>query len=297
VLRQCDGADGVVDGIISAPNRCDFRPEALLCTASTPNKSECLTSPQVELLYNIYNNWYEANNTFVFPQYTYGSEFQFSLLSTGAENEGWSQEFAKNIVFQDRSWSVANFSYQTVLDEERICKEMGLDADEFDLTPFHHRKGKLLHYVGLADGFIPPGSSEYYYNNVLRTMAPQGIHVPDFYRLFPIPGMGHCGGTGPNSPAPWYINGAGQAGGLGQSVRGVPGFQDADHDALRALIRWVEKDVAPNKIIATKYKNNKVTDGVTQQRPVCMYPGLAAFKGGSKSSPANWVCSEDASRK
>lgn len=35
---------------------------------------------------------------------------------------------------------------------------------------------------------------------------------------------------------------------------GVPGSQYAGHDALRALMKWVEYGVAPNKTFATKYK-------------------------------------------
>lgn len=45
VIRQCDGADGLVDGIVSDPRSCDFYAEALLCTPSTINQSACLTSP------------------------------------------------------------------------------------------------------------------------------------------------------------------------------------------------------------------------------------------------------------
>ncbi len=37
VLRQCDGKDGLVDGIITEPDDCDFRPEALLFAGITRN--------------------------------------------------------------------------------------------------------------------------------------------------------------------------------------------------------------------------------------------------------------------
>jgi feruloyl esterase len=226
----------------------------------------------------------------MFPQYNYGSEFQWSLLSTGAENNQFSEQFSQYLLYQNPNWTVANFSYQTVLDAERFCQKEGLDADDFDLTSFQQKKGKIIHYVGLADGLIPPGSSEYYYNHVLQTMTPQGVNVSDFYRFFPIPGMGHCSHTSTNSTAPWYINSAGHAGSIGTGVRGVPGYQDADHDALRALMKWVEEDVGPKKIIATKYKNDAVEDGVLQQRPLCMYPDLATFRGGDISKADNWFC-------
>ncbi len=41
--------------------------------------------------------------------------------------------------------------------------------------------------------------------------------------------------------APWDFAGAYQAGSLGVDTWSVPGFQDKDHDALLALIDWVEK--------------------------------------------------------
>jgi hypothetical protein len=66
VMRQCDGADGVLDEIISAPDRCDFHPETLLCNPYS-SQFACFTSPQIETLYKIYGNWIETNQTFVFP--------------------------------------------------------------------------------------------------------------------------------------------------------------------------------------------------------------------------------------
>ena len=53
--------------------------------------------------------------------------------------------------------------------------------------------------------------------------------VDDFYRLFMVPGMGHCGGgIGPNT----FANGG-----------------DPEHDILSALENWVEKGVAPGHLI------------------------------------------------
>jgi feruloyl esterase len=288
VTRQCDGADGVLDGIIGAPDRCDFHPETLLCTPST-NQSACLTSPQIETLYRIYGNWIETNQTFVFPNMKYGSEWQWSLVHDGGGDDQFSPAYIRNIVYNNTTWSIWNFSYDTVLDAERVNRAQGLDADNFDLSPFSARGGKLLHYVGLSDGFIPAGSSEYYYNHVLRTLAPRNISISSFYRLFEIPGMGHCAGSG--VAAPWYINGAGQAGSIGTSVRGVPGFDNAQHDAVLALMKWVEEKVAPTTLIATKFTNDTdYTQGVNSQRPLCPYPQIAAFRGGDVTQADSWEC-------
>jgi feruloyl esterase len=66
----------------------------------------------------------------------------------------------------------------------------------------------------------------------------------DFYRLFMVPGMAHCqGGDGPN-----YF---GQGAHIGPALPS----SSADDDILKALERWVEQGVAPDKLIATKFKD------------------------------------------
>ena len=63
--------------------------------------------------------------------------------------------------------------------------------------------------------------------------------IQSFYRLFMVPGMGHCsGGPGPNA--------------FGQTL-GLPGQSSSPQDdILSALEQWVEKDAAPQTIVATK---------------------------------------------
>jgi feruloyl esterase len=83
--------------------------------------------------------------------------------------------------------------------------------------------------------------------------------IHDSMRLFMAPGMGHCaGGPGPNS-----------------------------FDSLTALENWVEKDIAPDSIIAVHR-----TDGaVDRSRPLCPYPELAVYDGsGSIDEAENFVC-------
>ena len=76
VLRQCDGLDGVVDGIITDVDLCRFRPEALLCPKDTANATTagCLTSVQVEQVNRIFWPYYGVNGTFIYPAMQPGSE-------------------------------------------------------------------------------------------------------------------------------------------------------------------------------------------------------------------------------
>jgi feruloyl esterase len=67
--------------------------------------------------------------------------------------------------------------------------------------------------------------------------------------------------------------------------------QDAENDIMGALAQWVEKGVAPDKIIATKFKNDDRSQGVARTRPVCPYPQVAKYNGsGSIDDAANFVC-------
>jgi feruloyl esterase len=102
----------------------------------------------------------------------------------------------------------------------------------------------------------------------------------NFARLFMIPGMNHClGGPGPNN-----------IGGFAQAA-GVP--QDAQHDVLSALERWVEKGIAPDKIIGTKFVNDIPANGVAFTRPLCPYPQSARFEGGNVNNAASFACVQD----
>jgi feruloyl esterase len=292
VFKQCDSQDGLVDGIISDPFGCDFFPEVLLCGPNS-NTSTCLTGPQLKTLYKIYNDWRDVNDTFVFPHYSLGSEAQYVAVvdtDSGAPSPlgtSWVAKFLLNITDPTYNW-LANFDYSVVELADRINPGHA-NADSFDLSPFASRGGKLIHYHGLSDGLIPTGSSIYFYKSVLAALIPKGISVPEFYKFYLIPGMQHCGGS--VGDAPWYIGGGGQPFMLGPTVHGVPGFEDPKHDALLSLMQWVERGIAPEEIVATKYVNDSVALGVRRQRPLCPFPGQAKYKGtGDPDLAENWQC-------
>ena len=302
VFRQCDAQDGVTDGIISDPYGCDFYPETLLCDQDdvvtndpspsySSNSSACLTAAQIDTLYHIYNDWVDTNQTFVFPHLALGSEAQWPALLdtslTGAPSS-LGTSWVANFLLSDPSWDFYNLSYETVLLADAVNPGMA-NADDFDLSPFHARGGKLLHYHGLSDGLIATGSSLYFYKQVLKTMIGQGTGLGDWYRFFLVPGMQHCAGSVNN--APWYFAGANQPFGLGSSVYSVPGFADPKHDILMALMAWTEEGRAPDSIIATKFTNDSVESPVVRQRPLCPYPLQARYIGvGDVDDAENWKC-------
>lgn len=277
--KQCDPQDGVVDGIISDPFGCNFNFEALLCTSA--NASACLTADQLQTVYSFYTDFVDVNETFVFPGVSLGSDPSFLLGSINPLGYGYYQ----NWVYNDTDWDYTQFSYADIQSAERV-NPGNATADDFDLAPYMDRGGKILMYHGGADSLIPTGSSKVFYNKVTETLAPRGIDLDDFYRFFLVPGMSHCSGS---ANAPWYIAGGSQS--LSNVTHSVPGYEDADHDVILALMKWVEEGSAPDKIIATKFVNDTATEGVEIQRPLCVYPKQAKYTGsGDVSKPENWEC-------
>jgi len=81
-----------------------------------------------------------------------------------------------------------------------------LNANSPDLRSFRARGGKLIQYRGWGDAAISSLGSIDYYEKVRSFLgkfpdarSDSSKPVQDFYRLFMIPGMGHCGGVGPNN--------------------------------------------------------------------------------------------------
>lgn len=188
VVRQCDGADGVHDSIISAPHACDFQAEALLCPAgvSDPLEAKCLTIPQLDTLHNIYSDYVDVNQTFVFPGINLGGESLWHVLLDGMSPLG--EQYVQYFLGLGPDWKWEDFDYSIVELADRLDPG-NASATDYDLSAFHQRGGKLLMYHGMADSMIPADSSRYFYRQVYREMMPKGVKLDDFFRFFEIPGM------------------------------------------------------------------------------------------------------------
>ncbi|KAF2851908.1 feruloyl esteras-like protein B precursor [Plenodomus tracheiphilus IPT5] len=293
VMKQCDPQDGLIDGIISSPDTCTFRPETLLCktssntTNSTTNTSTCLTTPQISTLDNLYSNFIGENQTFFYPHLSLSSEPNWPIhLSSPAPNP-LGTDYIKYFLARGPDWPWQSFT--EAIAREADTTDPGKATVGFNLSAYHATGGKILAYHGLSDAHIPSNSLRYFYNQVTQTLQPQNINVNEFFRAFFVPGMGHCSGT--HVSAPWYFAGPGQAGALGDTVYGVPGFEDEKHDVLRAMVAWVEGGKAPERIVGTKWVGEGVGGRVKRQRPLCMYPEQAVYKEvGNVDSEESWEC-------
>jgi feruloyl esterase len=286
-LKACDSADAVSDGVIENPAACRFDPGALLCQGA--ENDQCLTAPQLAALRRLYDGLRDSKGKLIYPGYAMGGEAEqggWGPWITGAAPEksllfGFGTNFFKYIVYGDKDWDYRKFSVEREYKDAVAKAAAMLDATDPDLRRFKARGGKLILYHGWCDAAIPAQGAIDYYESVVKKMGAK--QTAEFVRLFMVPGMQHC------------------AGGAGPSLFGQGGVAQGDPrtNIAAALERWVEQGVAPEEIIATKYrKGMDASSGVERTRPLCAYPKVAKYKGsGSIDDAANFECAAPGKRK
>ncbi|KAJ7830748.1 tannase and feruloyl esterase [Mycena olivaceomarginata] len=271
ILRQCDGLDGVHDGIITEPDDCVFNVDALRCGAGQVNETEtCLTPVQVEALKNIYTPLRSASGELLYPRYTPGAEADpFGGIIFGGAFVILAADWERYTVLNVTEHDFSNFSLHDVALFDAVNPGGGATWDG-DLSAFRARGGKFLSYHGRRDPLIPSTNSKRMYDLVSSTLGLPPSALDDFYRLFLVPGLGHC------------------FGGLGATLLGqgqIPGtnfVNDSAHNVFLALVDWVEGGIAPDTIVGS--------DGLGAERAHCRYPMRSVWDGKA------WVCEDDEGR-
>ncbi len=277
VNAACDSLDGVRDGILNDPRQCHFDPVTIRCKAGE-DSDKCLTAPQAAVLKKIYAGLHDAQGRELFPGYLPGAEDGsggWRIWITGPAPMKsliafFGLGYFSNMVYEDPAWDYKTFTPETGLKAAREKTAAALDAVDPDLKPFQVRGGKLILYHGWNDPAIPALSTVNYYESVVAKMGQRD--TDSFVRLYMVPGMQHCD-DGPGADT------FGQVGRLN--------FDDPKHSVDAALEQWVEKGIAPETIIATKYDDQ---NQVKMTRPLCAYPQAAKYKGRDSKDADNFVC-------
>jgi feruloyl esterase len=274
VMAKCDAIDGLKDGLIDDLRKCDFDPrrDATICPAGTDG-ADCLTPAQADAVAKVYSGP-SSNGKPFFPGFMPGSEAVTSLFG-GGTGSGWMNvivspqpdgkpadfNLAENTIrYLVHKPPKPDYDYKTFNYDRDIPLldnwSKQADAKDPDLSKFRKRGGKVLMTYGWADTILQPMMGVNYYEQAVAKNGPQ---TPEFFRLFMVPGMAHCsGGIGPDR-----------------------------HDAVTAVINWVEKGKAPDSMIASRVVNNQVV----RTRPLCPYPQVARYSGqGSIDDAANFRC-------
>jgi len=282
-IAACDTKDGAKDGFIEDPSVCHFDPAVTQCQSD--NTSSCLNAAQVQAAAKIYGPMKNSQTgAIIGPGFSpagveaFPANWTIWITGTSSPQLGVGKLFAtfffRDFIFEDPKWDVQSLNLDR--DIELANGKFGaiLNSDNPNLKAFKARGGKLIQYHGWGDAAIPPQGSVDYFETVQKATG----KTQSFYRLFMVPTMSHCAG-GPGATI------FGNAGAL------EPPEEDADHDVVLALDRWVEKGVAPDHLIATGFVDNSPAKGVAMTHPLCPYPQEAHYQGtGDTKDAASFVC-------
>lgn len=297
VAQACDGLDGLGDGIVSNYTQCTpavVHPvlDARTCTGA--KTASCLTAGQISAMKTalaaavngrgepLYADWawdpgFAGSNNGAFNSawrsWWLGS---FNATSNGATKLGlgtanlamlWTTPPAVMPTSQFPTYmlnyDLTNFHPDATVSFPAsgiYTESPGQVAryDSTDLRAFRDRGGKILIYHGVADPAVSFNDTALWY----RAMDGDMGGASDFARFYPVPGMNHCSG-GPATD---------------------------QFDMLTPLVDWVEKGVAPQKILATA--SNPGFFGVeSRTRPLCPAPSYPRYNGsGDVNQAGSFFC-------
>jgi hypothetical protein len=294
VLEACDRLDGLVDGLSQNFTACTdavVLPQLKAITCKADKTPQCLAAAQVTAIATVMSGARLPDGRLVYAPRVWdpgiGGRMRLGF------NQGW------------RSWKLGNYTSRTnnSLDlavasgavasifttpptavdtadgtvayalsvnlaqaaramtvTSGIFRESVLDfmrADSTDLSAFRDRGGKLIIVHGAADPVFSLADTVDWWNALNKV---EGGRAASFARVYAVPGMNHRGG-GPATD---------------------------QFDAFGALVAWVEKGTAPDRIIATA---RAATMWPGRTRPLCPYPQRARYSAsGSIEDAANFEC-------
>ncbi|KAJ5476893.1 tannase and feruloyl esterase [Penicillium sp. IBT 31633x] len=277
ILNQCDGLDGVRDGIIESPDLCNYTVSSdLICRHGQGNKTNCLTPKQVETVNNIFSPLLGVDGSLVYPRMQPGSEELGAAQIYYSGKPFDAADWFRYAILNNASWDPLTLSAEDYALASHK-NPFNIETWDGDLSAFKNRGSKILHYHGLVDQIISSDNSARYYEHVSQTMGLAPRDMDEFYRYFRISGMAHCGG-GPGASF------------IGNSKRNAASLH-AEENVLAAMVRWVEDGIPPDTITGTAYVNGTSDGEPAFKRRHCRWPYRNVYQNsGDPKNAANWKC-------
>lgn len=256
-IEACDMLDGVKDGVISDPDLCKFDPEEMegrtINCDGTPVR---ITRNDTLVVKKIWEGPRSADGSFLWYGPNKGTHLNMgwtwdSLAPVTSETPSVNitglpfniaSDWISRFVLQEPLVNLNKLSHHyldIIFALSKIKYDAIIATDNPNLSAFKASGGKMISWHGLTDQQIFPKGTEHYYRQA-EALDP---FIRDFFRYFPAPGADHCfGGVGP-----------------------VP------VDPLGAIIKWVEKGIAPETLPAS--------DSNGRSHNLCPYPLVSVYKG------------------
>lgn len=225
VLEACDFLDGRRDGVLDDPRECTFEPAVLAC-GSAVAEGPCLTHAKIGVLRRLYQGPVNAaGQRLTAGGHLPGGELNWLGMIVGRENQpglylALAEENFRYLAFAEDPGPTYNVDqFDLDIDPPRMDFMAHISTGFLpDMRGYRDRGGKLILYHGWQDG--PAFNTLDFYELATRTMGGEAA-TRDFFRLFMVPGMNHCGGgPGPNS-----------------------------FDFITAIEAWTERGKAPDRLL------------------------------------------------
>ena len=263
-VAACDGADGVVDGVIDDPMQCAYDPKALV---GTQVGAVSFTEADAQVIRKIWEGPRSHEGEFLWHGIARGADLSAVAATEGAPLKGKpfsiSLEWVQYFLVHNPQWdwtSLAPGEYELLFKQSVEQYRSLIGTDDPDLTRFRDRGGKLIVYHGLADQVIPAQGSVDYYRQVEAKMG-GSERTAEFARLFLVPGVDH----------------------------GLHGAGPSPTGMINAIVAWVEEGKAPDRLLAES--SDKYGKAI-RTRPLYPYPQVAKYKGkGSTNLPDSFESS------
>lgn len=180
LMKQCDGLDGLVDGMISNPLACHFDPESLACKPG--QTASCLAPAKAAAIKKAFGGPKTSGGIQVYPGFLYDAGIANTSGIRGL------------LVPGPGIFGPAITATKIDVDSEALKDVQPLvDSTATNLSTFAAHGGKLIFYHGDSDPWFSPLDTFRYF----RAMAAAngGLQaVSQWSQFYFVPGMSHCGG-------------------------------------------------------------------------------------------------------
>jgi feruloyl esterase len=290
ILARCDALDGATDGLVQDAEACrgafDLARDVPTCSAA--RDGSCLSAAQKTVVAAVFAGARNSRGEALYARFPY---------DPGLVHTGWADWKFRNSVRGGRDpvavahiFSVPpvttalantltyalNFNVDTdgprIFSTDTVYTQSAMTfmtpPDPTNLDALRQRGAKMMVFHGMSDGVFSADDTAAWYDALDQRLNGKAADAVRFYR---VPGMGHSRG-GPSTD---------------------------QFDGLAALVAWVEKGVAPDRVLATARGagnaggvNADVPAGwsPTRSRPLCPYPLVARYKTGDAELAASHAC-------
>jgi feruloyl esterase len=291
ILTKCDALDGLADGLVQDVEACraafDLARDVPTCAGA--RDGTCLTAAQKVVVGDVFAGAKNSRGEALYSRWPYDAgmvatgwaDWKFRNSVRGGRDPvavahiftsppdsttALTDTLAYALAFNFDTGAPKIFATSGVYAESAMSFMTPPDATNLDAL--RNRGAKMIVVHGASDGVFSIDDTTSWYEALDRRY---GGAAREAVRFFRVPGMGHS--------------------------RGGPATDQ--FDGLTALVDWVEKGVAPDRIVAgARGAGNPggvntelpVDWSATRTRPLCPFPKVARYKSGDRELESSFAC-------